>query len=236
MRSKFLSVVILACTFSCIENGIDGVGNITNESIDRTDFSKIELSVPSTVYVTEGAEYSVEVFAQQNIIDILTFEQTGDELILGTQPGTRLDDFKPITFYITIPSIERLAVNGSGKIYADHCQTTNVVLRINGSGEIEVETIEADKLTALISGSGKIYATSGQIIQESFSISGSGILDFVAIESQEAETKISGSGTIRVFASEKLDVTISGSGSVYYAGSPDINTTISGSGKVKKII
>lgn len=235
MRSKFLPILLVAFTFSCIDNGIDGVGDIINQSIDRTDFSKIELSVPSTLYVTEGTDYSVEVSAQQNIIDILTFEQAGNELILGTRSGIRLDDFEPITFYITVPAIERLAVNGSGKIYADYCQSTNVTLRIDGSGEIEAENIEANKLTASISGSGKIYASSGHVTQELFSISGSGTLDFVGIEAQEAQTDISGSGTIRVFAEEKLDVTISGSGTVYYAGSPDINTTISGSGKLKKI-
>jgi hypothetical protein len=52
------------------------------------------------------------------------------------------------------------------------------------------------------------------------------------VAAKSAITNTSGSGTIKLNASETLDVTIAGSGSVFYCGTPIIKTNISGSGRV----
>ena len=102
------------------------------------------------------------------------------------------------------------------------------------AGDVQIDALTADEVTAKISGSGEIDLA-GNATAQDVTISGSGKYLAGDLCSDSVKVSISGSGDATVCATESLDSSISGSGSVNYYGRPSISTSGSGSGKINNL-
>ncbi|RLD61873.1 MAG: hypothetical protein DRJ01_07120 [Bacteroidetes bacterium] len=228
MKTKIiLNTIILFVFFSC--------SNANSEVIkqERTvdQFSKIDLSIAAHVFLKQGAEQSVVIEADENIIEEIKTVVNNNTLLIKIDKW--MLHYKNVNVYITTPNVDGLDVSGSGKIEAlTPIKTSNLKLDVSGSGKIYISELNADNVSADISGSGRINLEGKtKLTKLSFDISGSGKI-FCNEQTQNVIGNISGSGTGNVNATQKLNVEISGSGKVYYKGNPLINCDISGSGKL----
>ena len=207
-----------------------GTGGIVSNTLDITGFTGIELDCEATVYLTQGTDFEVIVEGQQNILDLLETDVDDDD-VWEIKFKECVKDDDDIEIYITMPEIAYLKACGSGKIKGEHTfDVGNIVLRVSGSGDIDVD-IEADDIDGKISGSGELILD-GSGDDFDFDISGSGKLKAFPLEVNKMDLKIRGSGDAEIFTNEELKVKISGSGDVYYKGFPIIEVDISGSGDV----
>ncbi len=201
-------------------------------TIETGPFSDLELSIPATVYVTQGP-LSVRVAAtDREDFEALNKEAEGDTWHIRFLPQTWRQKGK-ITIYISVPELEEVDVTGSGKVLgkapfegdAFECSVT-------GSGKIELRVQDAREVDAEVTGSGSIEL-SGRTDELEAGITGSGHVDAAALEARTVEIEISGSGDARVHGVEEIEASITGSGSVYYTGPARIRSHTTGSGKVK---
>jgi len=215
---------------------VKGSGPVKTEKRSAGAFNAIDLNVSGEVYIKEGKDYSIEVEAQQELLQILLTEINGPALEIKYPKGTNVRNAEPVKVYVTLPSVHRLEVAGSGTIYAqDALHTEGLQLQVSGSGNIELANITATDIRANIAGSGNIVLKKGDANSENIQITGSGNIDSRGLRVANATTQISGSGSARVQAQEKLDVTIAGSGDVYYTGKAKVTKKIAGSGSVKSL-
>lgn len=213
-----------------------GKGPIVSETRVTGEFSEISFAVPGELTYIPSDDYEITIQAQRNILDYIDTYVSGDELKIKVRDNLSIRTSEDIRVTVKAPGVRSLAVNGSGNIKAMNDFVGNYLrLKINGSGKITVNRIEAEQLEARISGSGHMEAFSGFATHEDISIDGSGHVDLLDIDAQTAKTNISGSGTIRLYVTDELDVRISGSGDVYYDGDPSVDTHISGSGRVVRL-
>ncbi|MFN8264998.1 MAG: head GIN domain-containing protein [Chitinophagaceae bacterium] len=237
MKKQILAVVAIAVALlmqSCTK--VNGDGPVVTEERQVSPFTGIELDLNADVYYTQDAVQKVEIRAQQNIINRLNVYVSGGKLMLKKDPATVFYSFERIKIYVSAPDAHDLRVNGSGTIQLlQPVQFTDSRLDVSGSGDIVLNQITGNSLSARISGSGTIKVNTGVLQNEEFNISGSGDINVVGVVANKATTRTSGSGNIRLQATQSIDAYISGSGDVYYLGSPSINTHISGSGRVQKL-
>jgi hypothetical protein len=230
----FGSISFLLVFNSC--NKVKGKGDVVSETRNVSGFNAISLSMEGEVFFTPDSVYSVEIQAQQNILDVIETQVEGGTLVLKTQDHTVLGNHDPIRIYIHAPSIKGLDVSGSGNIQAGAVMDQpDLNYNISGSGNITIDELKSKQLYGRISGSGNITGNAGSSDYANLTISGSGNLNFLDIIADTAYVTISGSGDINVYAVKYLDVTISGSGNVRYNGNPVVNMHISGSGNVAHI-
>lgn len=193
---------------------ISGQGEIVKKKLNVANFSSLGLGIKATIYLTQGSTQSVEVEAQQNIIDNLDLEvENGSWSIKGKK---RIKDYKDVVFHITMPTVKGLSIGGSGKIV----------------GKNEFKNL--DDLKVSIGGSGEV-SLAGSASSTSISIAGSGKVDIRQLDSSSSKVSIAGSGDAYVDVKDKLTVSIAGSGSVFYAGKPSVKTSVAGSGKVESL-
>ncbi|MBN2175584.1 MAG: DUF2807 domain-containing protein [Bacteroidales bacterium] len=234
---KLSTFVLIPLTFlflmGCSGNGkrIKGSGPIVSQDFDMPDISGVSLSIDADVVITRGDTQAVRIEGQQNIINNI-------EKIVNSNGIWNIGYYNPvkdhagITIYITCQHFDYATISGSGDIETTNyfSDTTNVDLKISGSGNIHLKT-DAYIIDSEISGSGQIYLE-GTAYEHRVNISGSGDVRAYNLETVNTYIRISGSGSSQVNASGILDVTISGSGNVYYLGTPQISINISGSGGV----
>ncbi len=232
---SFLFIALVAFFSSCEK--VVGDGPVVQQIIPVSGFSKLSVSVQSRVNYSIGPDYRVEVMAQQNIIDILRFEKSGEELTIKLKPGVWIKKNEEIIVNITAPDLKAVNLSGSGNVLVSGpLAGTNLDLKVSGSGNLEVQQATlTDQLIGNVSGSGSITVFTGSTLNENLKISGSGNIQLTGVQASKATTDISGSGNIKVKVSQTLDAHISGSGSVYYLGSPVISSHVSGSGGVRAL-
>jgi hypothetical protein len=225
-----VSILIVFCS-SCEK--VIGEGPSVTENRSIANFSSVASSISADVYYEQSPDFKVEITAQQNIVDVIETHVINNELVIKFKDNVRVKRHENISVKISSPVTHGLRISGSGNLVVNgSINTTDMVLGLSGSGNINVHTLNSSSLNAGISGSGSITILNGTGTTENLTISGSGNMDLINIEASAVHTTTSGSGEMRVNASKTLDVTISGSGSVTYRGNPLVNTRISGSGRV----
>ncbi|MEO5995189.1 MAG: head GIN domain-containing protein [Chitinophagaceae bacterium] len=213
-----------------------GTGPVITENRSGDYFTSISLHLSGNVYYKQASVYSIEIKAQQNILDIIESPVINQELILRFKKNVFVRRHEDISITISSPSVSALNVNGSCNLQTiGDFSPANCRLEINGSGNISIFNLVTDNMDGVISGSGDIKVSGGSANHQSLKISGSGSMDYLNMSAKTVNTTTSGSGSIKVNVSERLDAKISGSGHVYYRGTPVVNVSISGSGKVTSL-
>ena len=189
-----------------------GSGNQAEDPRALTSFDRIELegSLDIDVTVTEGAEQSVVVSGEDNLLEFVRTEVRDGVLHVDLDSGSYTMNM-PLVLHATLPGLHSV--------------------ELEGSGDIAVRGLGGESFEVALSGSGDI-AVSGRVQRLTASLHGSGDVDLASLEATEASVLLDGSGDIRVSASEHLSIELNGSGDIGYRGNPRVKMSMSGSGDV----
>lgn len=190
-----------------------GSGNTATENRPVSGFSNVELAGSGELMIEQTGSESLIIEADDNLLPLLTSEVSGDTLQLGVRPNTTLVPRRQIIYRLTVRQLAGLEISGSGTVMATKIQTSQLRIKVSGSGRITV---------------------TGSAVDQQLEISGSGDYRGDGLVGKTLKAQISGSGSAVVNATESIDVDISGSGSLTYKGDPRVTERISGSGKLIK--
>jgi hypothetical protein len=207
-----VSIICVLTLCSCFGPKVRGNGTIKTETRSLASFESITCDGGYEIQITCGAQQSVTIETDENLLPSIKTEVNGSELHIYTKKN--LSPTNEIRIVITVQKLTDFTVDGFLKgtiknIHADAFHFTG-----NGSARINLSGV-AENLKLIINGSGTIDADS--------------------LTAQDAKLRIEGSGDIRCHAITSLDVRIDGSGSVKYMGEPKhIDQSINGSGSIKR--
>lgn len=216
----------------------EGSGNLVTQRLALAGFTGIEVSGSWQVTVRPGP-YDVHVTVDDNVIDDLQIELRGDALHFGLRPHFSL---RRVTLRaeVTMPTLDAVAVSGSGDATFSEFESASLRLSVTGSGDVEGSGITVGALDAGVSGSGDIMLEGCASESAQVSITGSGDVTLRGASDEQPTgsltLQISGSGSADLdgcaFASANVRITGSGSGTLTL-GSGDLIGSISGSGEVR---
>lgn len=238
MSSRKLMIALVAILpmtlVSCQDDfmfGVSGQGEIVKQTVQIEDFDGFVSTIAADIFITQGDEQEVVIEAQQNIIDEINLDRV-DNGIWTIHFRHNVHYARPIKIYITMPTLTKAGITGSGDIEGVTAFTglDRLKLFITGSGSIDLDS-DSEEIDAEITGSGdmKLYGSTERV---DLLISGSGGFLGKDLKTAEAEITITGSGNARLNVEEYLKVFIAGSGTIYYIGNPEVDLHISGSGNV----
>ncbi|MBS7563513.1 DUF2807 domain-containing protein [Mucilaginibacter sp. Bleaf8] len=216
---------------------VDGHGPIQTESRNEKNFTAIDYRLSGKAIITTGADYSITIEAQRNVLEAIETSVNNGKLNIKPESGKRIGE-EDITVHITMPSVAGLYTGGIGsmEVHNDGFTTNGTLnLGVSGAGSISIDNATANRVEAEISGSGDIKLLGGKSNSQKFSISGAGNMEAANHISKTSEIKISGSGEAKVNVLDYLKANLSGSGTIYYRGTPQIESHTSGAGKVVKL-
>lgn len=235
--AAFLILLITILAFSsCRWRSVRGNGNLATETRNEDSFNSVKAAGSFDVYLKQGAERSIKIESDENLLKYIITDVQDGELVIKTRKGVSLRPKTDIKIYITTPVYRSVEIAGSGNIVAENqlTSTEKIKMRIAGSGDIRLNGIDAPKLEVRIAGSGKAEAA-GVTKDVEIHVAGSGDVRFTNLKSENAEVHIAGSGNVWVYCSQLLDVHVAGGGDVHYAGNPvNVKQKIAGSGNLIK--
>jgi hypothetical protein len=235
-----IAVIILSFLMSACNKDnflIKGQGSSVENTRNPGSFNGVSLCISATVEIHKDSIFRVVLWGQQNILNVIETQVSGNRLKINLERGTTLRKYDPITIKIYLPNLEYVDVSGSGDVIGiDDFNATDLQTAISGSGNITIKGTISNSFKANISGSGNIRHTgTGTCNSADYTISGSGDINAEWLKVNDVDAKVSGSGDILLAAEKTLNATISGSGNIKYRGTPNVTKNISGSGKVTQI-
>jgi len=230
-----LTLFIGLFAFSSCEK-IKGEGPVVTETRSTSEFERVNFGLSGTMIVEKGESLKVEISAQRNILDVIRTSVSGRELKLDIEKGKRIKRHEDITVRITMPEASGFRVSGSGNIRIPDGWTGSLMrLHIAGSGNIEADDLDYNRIECEIDGSGNIRVRDGAANDGRFTINGSGSVEMQEVEFRDSDVTINGSGSVRIWTVDHLKARINGSGTVYYKGQPTVDSHVAGSGRVVRV-
>lgn len=200
-------MIIVSCTD---DDKINGSGNLVTETREVDEFTRVISEGVFEVNITAGTDQSVEVTADDNIMQYVKTTVSSKQLSLYLKDG----NYGNITLKSNIKVAELNGITNSG---------TGNINAINVNEDAEFNVINSGTANITIEGESDAL----EIMNE-----GTGDFKGFDFEVNSCQVENIGSGDIEVNCNESLNIKITGSGDVYYKGKPSINVDISGSGKV----
>jgi hypothetical protein len=193
--------------------GIKGSGNVTTETRKVSGFKEVTLAGSGQLTLEQNGTESLTITADDNLMQYLTSEVSGNKLTLGTKEHTNVSPSKDIIYKLTVKDLNSI--------------------NVAGSGSADAKGIKTDQLKVVVAGSGS-FSGAGSADQQDIMIAGSGDYHGANVKSRVVTISIMGSGSADLDAADKLSATIMGSGDIKYSGDPTVTKTILGSGSVVK--
>ena len=237
-KSVFLLVAVMALMINIVSSqnwgtAVTGEGPVVKQEISLAAFDGVDLGFDGNVIMTPGSVQKVVIEGQQNIIDLIKRDVKDGTWKIDFSKSVR--ESKGVTVYITVPTVKRVALTGSGSITSKgrFSDLNKLDVALSGSGDIVFDA-EASDMKLQISGSGDIEVM-GTTNTLDVAISGSGDVTASSLKASKCRIQISGSGDAEVLVNGDLETSISGSGDVMYKGEANVTARISGSGEVSKM-
>jgi hypothetical protein len=241
--TRYLAIAGLATVALFAITGPLGAGGrffgcITGSNDRRTDtrtvgsFTGIRLDGSVDVVLTEGP-FAVTVEGDDNLVELVRTTLDGGDLVISNEKCYTSQ--KPIIVHVTLPRLERVAVNGSGDVRSTSRFASDALsITTNGSGDIALDVVTGE-LKSESNGSGNIVLK-GRATTHRVTLNGSGDLNTLELASARVFYRSNGSGDGEVAVGDEVHARLAGSGDLVYHGSPTIeDTDAPGSGEIRRI-
>ncbi len=218
-----LAALTLLGVGGCIGEDVTGSGNLTTESYDFRDFSRIEAHGGFEVEVTMGGSFSIEITADDNVHEYIVVEKSGDTLDIRLR-GTRFYHSVTLRAEITMLNLYRLELSGGSQ--AD-------ITGFSSEHDFEADLSGGSRLNGDISAGDVEFELSGgsQVELEgegedlTIDASGGSQLDLEDFPIDDASINMSGGSRATINISGTLDADLSGGSRIFYIGTPTLGDT-----------
>jgi hypothetical protein len=193
-------------------------GETTTRDVAWSGADAVQIDVPAEVIFTQaaaGAGASVKVTGPKALVDRVIMEN--GRLALRDDNGGSISihsrrDSDQLSVEIVAPGVRSFTLNGSGDLHLKAYDQPDLVLEINGSGDVEAE---------------------GKARKVELRVSGSGEADLRSLDTGDATIALAGSGEAHVAPHGSAQVDVAGSGDVYLTSKPTVlSSNVAGSGEV----
>ncbi len=229
-----LLVTASAAVAACGIHRTEEAGPQTSRTFPVGAFSSLEVAGPYEVRVHDGANPGVSVTGPQNILDHMVVEVDGNELQIHSKKNGMFNrgnwgSHDKVVVEVTTPTLDGVAIAGSGDIAVDQVRGSSFKGAVAGSGSLAIAAIDVQSLKLEIAGSGDINAA-GKANQGEYEIAGSGSILAPEVTTHILKVSIAGSGDVAAHSSGTADVEIIGSGDVTVTGGAKCKVDKMGSG------
>ncbi len=228
------NVVMILVLGSCGVQTISGSGVIISESREVHGFTRIELKGMGRVILTQGDEESLNIEADDNLLQYISTNVRGQYLQIKFDRSRNLVPTNPVIFRINVIDLNAINFSGAASFESQRLAIEQLEITLSGAATVDVDWLTATELKIVSDGDGNIVLA-GNVGMQEVELNGSGNYTAPNLQSQITDIVIKGAGNAVVWADDSLDVEINGNGDVSYFGSPEVNYQDSGFGDLKSL-
>jgi hypothetical protein len=217
--------------------GLIGSGNLETESYAFSDFTELEIGSAFEFEVIQSSSYSINITADDNVVDYVQVLKDGQTLRIGLRTGLGIF-LGPVSATlrasVTMPQLRQFTASGASHgTVSGFDSTEDLDVTVSGASRVNGD-ITAGNVQFDISGASTIQLD-GSANDIDANVSGASRLNLDDFTVNNADVDFSGASSGTVNLDGRLDADLSGASRLWYIGEPtmgDIDT--SGASTVSK--
>ncbi|MBM3126532.1 MAG: DUF2807 domain-containing protein [Chloroflexi bacterium] len=216
---------------------VPGSGRIKTETRAVQSVTGIHILYPAEVTVQQGAEESVRVEADDNLLPQLSTAARNGILVIENSErewSKRVDPSQTVKITITVRDLREVEFSSAGTLLVEGLETDELQIELSGAGNVILSDLTVRRLDCELTGAGGLTA-SGEAVEFDLEIDGFGSFNGMNLLAQEADVIINGAGDVDLRVKDQLKAVINGAGSVRYYGSPQVDQQVNGAGSVRQV-
>lgn len=178
LKTAGVLLLLFAAIFqiSCTENEqawfpVKGAGVLKTETRQPGMFTNVKYLIKGNVSIVKGEGAEVTVSAQENLLPLLETEVVNGTLFISFGNHAVVTD-SAVVVQITVPEVRELTFSGNGQVFSQQpissinlagngnitCsgETEQVLVKLSGSGSVNLEKMVARKALVKITGNGNV--------------------------------------------------------------------------------
>jgi len=171
---------------------VNGSGDVESMEVSVGEFTGVSVTGECNVDIVIGETQRVELSAQKEILDVMTYQVKNKILQIGFKSGTNVNTSKEISADIVIPEASYVAVTGAGDFHLEGSEQESLHIYITGSGNVSAFDMEVDDCLIQITGSANCEVN----VSKSLDIQISGVGNIFYKGSPTLTSDISGVGNV----------------------------------------
>jgi len=211
-----------------------GSGNLETEEYAFTNFTRVEISTAFEFEIEYSDSYSINVTADDNVIDRVQISQDGQTLKIRV--GGAPTSFRSVTLkaLVTMPQLGGLTVSGASRGTVSNFNCTEAVsIAVSGASRVTGDITAAD-IGFDVSGASTVQLE-GSADDMVAVVSGASTFNLDDFTVNNADVNISGASTGTINLDGRLDANVSGASTLLYFGDPMMGTIdVSGASTLSK--
>jgi hypothetical protein len=190
---------------------VRGSGSVVSEVRSVSDFTAIDVGGVFEVEVSIGKDYSVEVLADDNLLQHIKTEVHAG--VLNIETTRSIKSRNPFRVRVSAPSITNVDASGASKVAVDGIRNSNFDIDSSGASKISL---------------------SGETSSLQVDVSGASHIDAENLKAETAAVDASGASKVTLFVTGRLTSAASGASRIVYSGSPSsVQKKTSGASSVR---
>lgn len=208
---SFLAIIAVS-SYSCLpDNDLRGSNNIISEMRTVSGFDRVRLNGVVDVNIVRGADFSVTVSANDNLIRFVETELNGGTLEIGLASGNFRDINAEVD--VVIPSLAGITVSSTGGAAVENFSNpSGLTVDMSSTGNVRFNNSNCEQLTANLSGTGDLEA--------------------FGLTATTAEVNTTSTGSAEVTVINSLTGSLTGTGDISFRGTPSVDVIVTGTGEV----
>ncbi len=208
--------------------------NAAERRFDASDFDRVAVSGSDNVRIQQGKGFAVVASGESADLEKLDVRVEKGVLKIGRKDSVWGwgSSGKDMTVSVTLPALHGLSLAGSANVQADKGSGDTFDVRVAGSGNLLLASLDTRTANLAISGSGDVKL-SGRCGALNVKIAGSGDANLASLACTNTAISIAGSGNVSAHATGQAAVRIAGSGDVRITGGATCTKKVAGSGNVQ---
>lgn len=231
--ASILGLLMSSCKFDINLNSIIGNGDVTTENRKiNGDFDAIKVSRGLDVYITQSANESITVEADDNLHDIIMTEVENNVLKIYADENISYSKSKKVM--VSFKNISKITATSGSDVISTNVIKSDELELLTSSGsnmKIEIETNSA----ICESASGSDLSVSGKTNTLYAEASSGSDIKAANLKALETTARASSGADVTVNTAKELTAKASSGGDIKYYGDPEkVDTNNGVSGSVRK--
>lgn len=169
-----------------------GSGEIESMEVETASFEGVSVTGTCNVDIVTGETQSLSFHAQQEVLEVLSYEVIDHILHIGFKPDYRVRSSKEISASIVIPKLSFVSITGAGDFSLDGDRQDLLDIHITGTGNVSAFEMEAKDCIIRISGAGNCEVN----VSDNLDVIVSGVGNIFYLGQPALRSDISGVGKV----------------------------------------
>ena len=243
-KAIIIAAIVVAVSVICTllvlrgcPGGLVGSGNLETEAYAFSDFTEVEIDSAFEFEIEQSSSYSINVTADDNVMEYVQVSKDGQTLKIGLRTGIRIGSatlnigFGTFPFLesvtlkasVTIPQLSGLTASGASRgTISDFSSNGDLDITVSGASRVTGDLV-AGNVDFDISGASTIELE-GSASNMVADVSGASSFHLDDFTVNNAAINFSGASSGTVNLNGRLDADLSGASRLWYIGEPTMGT------------